>query len=457
MTYFRRNIDRVLLEWSESGGRKPLVLRGARQTGKTASVRNLGSSFDLFVEVNLERFDDLSMVRACRSHEDLLSALRTRHNIVEWPRRTLLFLDEIQESPEAIQWLRFLYEDHPEIFVVAAGSLMEVRLADKGFSFPVGRVTFRVQRPFSFFEFLRATGHEVLLGSITESTLGGSGPPPPVHKQALDLLRDYLLVGGMPEAIVRWATDHSYEAVRQIHADLVNALAKDIQKYGRGKETSYLEAAFENLPHHYGTRFRYENFAPGFKSQLMKTAVTKLEGALVVSRVWPTSSLDLPLQRKTKSAPKLLPLDIGIATSTSAVSIDQARRLPLEGLLDGRLAEVFVGRELLASGSGTDDLFFWVRDSSRGNAEVDYLLETSRGPVPVEVKAGASGSLKSLHQFLWRSDQTMGLRFFVGSYSDERHTVRMPNGELSYRLLSLPLYLAGLVGHDPASVLAGGT
>jgi predicted AAA+ superfamily ATPase len=449
MVYLPRTLDRTLEEWRDSEDRKPLILRGARQTGKTETIRHLGASFDLFIELNLERFDDLSMVRACRSHEDLLSALKTRHNIAEWPRRTLLFFDEIQESPEAIGWLRFLYEDHPELFVVAAGSLMEVRLADRGFSFPVGRVTFRTLRPFSFAEFLQAIGNEVLLDTIGDSVLDGAAPPPPVHDQALDVLRQYLLVGGMPEAVVRWASNRDIETVRRLHSDLVNALAEDIQKYGRDREIHYLEAAFENLRHHWGTRFKYQSFAPGFRSQLMKTAITKLEQAMVVTRVWPTSSLESPLRRKPKSAPKLLPLDVGIALSVSGTSIDQALHFPLDTLLDGRVAEIFVGQELLASKSVGDDIHFWVRDTSRGNAEVDYLLEGNGGVVPIEVKAGASGSLKSLHQFLWRSGRIVGLRFYSGRYVDERHTVRMPDGELEYRLLSLPLYVAGFADRVP--------
>ena len=449
MVYFPRTVDRALLKWSESKNRKPLILRGARQTGKTASVRHFGESFNLFIEVNLERFDDLSMVRACRSHEDLLSALKTRHNITDVPERTLIFLDEIQESPEAVQWFRFLYEDHPDLFVIAAGSLMEVRLADRGFSFPVGRVTFRNLQPFSFGEFLRAIGKDVLWQTVAESTLGGEAPPRAIHDQALDLLRDYLLVGGMPEAVVHWASNHNFEVVRQLHTDLINALAEDIQKYGRDAEVHYLEAAFENLKHHYGKRFKYEGFAPGFRSQLMKTSITKLEQAMVTTRVWPTSSLTVPLERKAKSAPKLLPLDIGIALSSSGISVDQARRLPLDTLLDGRVAEIFVGQEFLATRGTGDDLHFWVRDSSRGNAEVDYLLEGDGIALPIEVKAGASGSLKSLHQFLWRSGRHLGLRFFAGPYADERHTVRMPDGEFDYRLISLPLYLAGLVERIP--------
>ena len=161
--YLARDIDQVLQEWAGSANRKPLILRGARQTGKTASIRELGRHFELFVELNLERYQDMALVRACRSAEELLVALRARHNLASFPERTLIFIDEIQQSPEAIQWLRFLHEDQPQLAVAAAGSLMEVRLKEHGFSFPVGRVTFRTLRPLTFTEVLRAAGHGVLL------------------------------------------------------------------------------------------------------------------------------------------------------------------------------------------------------------------------------------------------------------------------------------------------------
>ena len=141
--YLKRDIDRVLEDWSVSSARKPLILRGARQTGKTESIRHLSLGFELFLELNLERYEDLALVRASQSAEDLLAGLRARSNVASFPERTLLFLDEIQESPEAIQWLRFLREDHPDLAVIAAGSLLEVRLQERGFSFPVGRVTFK--------------------------------------------------------------------------------------------------------------------------------------------------------------------------------------------------------------------------------------------------------------------------------------------------------------------------
>ena len=444
--YFPRHIDAILKTWAAEADRKPLVLRGARQTGKTAAVRRLAEHFDLFLELNLERFEDLSLVRSCRSADELLTALAARHNLERFPPRTLLFLDEIQESPEAVGWLRFFCEDHPELFVVAAGSLLEVRLQERGFSFPVGRVTFRVLRPFTYFEFLAANGREVLAGHLAAAVSKGRPIPPALHDQALDLLRDYLLVGGMPEAVARWVAEHNPVAVRGVHRDLVQALAEDFQRFGNLREVGYLEAAFENLRHHVGLRFRYENFAPGYKSQLMKNALAKLEAALLIHRVLPTISLALPLQERTRSAAKLLPLDVGLALYTFGSGFETARALPLSQVLDGRAAEIFVGQQLLAAVPGfPGDLFFWVSESSSSNAEVDYLVPIGGRPVPVEVKSAAAGSLKSLHQFLSRAGLGFGIRLHTGLPADERLEVRMPEGLLAYRLLSLPVYLAEML------------
>jgi predicted AAA+ superfamily ATPase len=403
----------------------------------------LGAHFEQFLELNLERYDDLALVRACRSPEDLLKALAARYNLARFPERTLLFLDEIQESPEAIQWLRFFREDHPQLAVVAAGSLLEVRLQERGFSFPVGRVTFRTLRPLSFREFLAAQGKDVLSQRLREGIIPGAEIIPPLHHQALALLRDYPFVGGMPEAVARWVESGNPAAVRQVQSDLEQAFAEDIQKYRTDVGTSDLEAAFENLPHHYGVRFRYENFAPGFKSQRMKDALGKLEAALLIARVWPTSSLDLPLAVRPKSAPKLLPLDIGLAAHTMGTGFQALASGPLERLLNGRLAEMFVGQQLLAGeATASAPPFFWVSESARANAETDYLLPGSSDPVPVEVKSGAAGSLKSLHQFLARAKCDLGVRLHAGGFADERLEVQVPDGSLRYRLLSLPLYLA---------------
>ena len=441
--YLKRNIDRVLREWSVSSARKPLILRGARQTGKTESIRQLSARFEFFLELNLERYEDLALVRASQSAEDLLVALRARSNVASFPKRTLLFLDEIQESPEAIQWLRFLWEDHPDLAVIAAGSLLEVRLQERGFSFPVGRVTFQTLRPLSFMEFLEASGHNVLVDQLVGAISEWRPIPSPLHDQATELLRTYIQVGGMPEAVVRWLESDQVAAAQQVHTDLLQSLAEDLQKYRGARDIAYLEAAFENLRHHYGLRFKYENFAPGYRSQLMKAALGKLEAALLITRVWPTSSLSAPPVARPRSAPKLLPLDTGLALSTMAFDVSELRRWPLDKILGGRVAEMFVGQELLAgTGSTRKELCFWVSESARSNAEIDFLLATQGRLLPVEAKSAASGALKSLHQFLWRSGVREAVRLHSGAFSDERHQVKMPGGVLQYRLFSLPLYLA---------------
>lgn len=451
--YYPRMIDESLRHWADEPNRKPLVLRGARQTGKTSSVRELGCRYEQFFELNLERAEDLRLVRACRSAEDLLLALGLRFGVPRIPERALLFIDEIQQHADCIAWLRFLYEDHPGLSVIAAGSLLERRLADAGFSFPVGRVTFRTLRPMTFMEFLCASGRDVLAGALEQVCATARLPPPVMHEEAMAAFRDYLLVGGMPEAVVRWNATGDLAVVHRVHRDLRQAFAEDIQKYrGHGASTD-LEEVFAAWPAHLGKRIRYTNFVPGRPSHRMKAALDKLEGALLVTRVWPTSSLALPLGIRPKSAPKLLPLDTGLELERLGVGFAELAGRPLDDLLDGRLAEMLVGQELLAASENDVPLYFWVAESSRANAETDYLVPIMGRPVPVEVKAGASGSLKSLHQFLLRSGMRLGVRLHAGAGRDERLSVQMPNMKLKYRLLTLPLYLAGQIEPLVAAVV----
>ncbi len=444
--YLPRSLDGVLAEWLDSPDRKPLILRGARQTGKSTTIRELGKRSKLFLEVNLERRADLSLVRSCASVEDLLGALATRHNIGRFPEDTLLFLDEIQESPDLVQWLRFFQEDHPKLAVIAAGSLLEVRLQERGFSFPVGRVTFRTLHPLTYLEFLQALGKSVLAVRLLAALQDRKACPRPIHEEALAMLRDYLLVGGMPEAVSNWVTTGRPAIVREIHADLLQALAEDFQKYRGVRDLGHLEAAFENLKYHVGSRFSYENFAPGHRSQSMKTALGRLEAGLLIARVWPTSDTKLPPRPRPKSAPKLLPLDTGLALSSMGTAIEDVHALAFERLIDGRLAEMFVGQQLLAGRPGRHErLYFWVSESSRGSAEVDYLLPGAGVPVPLEVKSGTSGTLRSMHQFLWRAGLHTGLRLYTGEFTDQLLQVSMSGKTLRYRLLSVPIYMAQAV------------
>ncbi len=441
MDYLSRAIDPVLREWAQSSGRKPLILRGARQTGKTEAIRHLGSDFEVFVELNLERYADAALLRGSRSPEDLLTALRARHNVAAFPPRTLLFIDEIQESVEAIRWLRFFYEDHPDLAVVAAGSLLEVRLEERGFSFPVGRVTFRTLRPLGFFELLRASGREVLATTL-ETALADASVPKALDDQALDLLREYLQVGGMPEAASQWVRTGEPSVARQVHVDLLQALSEDLQKYRDVRDQEALRAAFESLPQHYGRRYKYASFAPGYKSRPMQAALEKMSGAHLVTEALPTSSLTVPFQARLRSARKLIPLDVGLALTSMGFDVRRLRESAIDTALGGRVAEMFVAQELLTNLDDAQDLYFWVSESSRSNAEVDFVIAQGDEALPIEVKASAAGSLKSLHQFLWRSGSRRGVRLHQGAVGVEDLSVKMPDGSLDYRLFSLPLYAA---------------
>lgn len=443
MRYLPRSMDTDLMQWSGSQDRKPLVLRGARQTGKTETIRALGRNYELFAELNLERHDDRRLVGACDSADDLLTAIAVHRDVTEFPDRTLLFIDEVQEDPRVVRWLRFLHEDRPELHVVAAGSLMEVRLQERGFSFPVGRVTFRYLHPMSFHEFLFATGRERLAKVLEHAAAVLDPPSTAIHLLAEAAFREYLIVGGMPEAVARWTDGRSAVAVRQVHGDLIQAFAEDLHRYSGVRDFSHLEAAFDALRHHYGKRFKYQQFAPGFRSRQMQTALGRLEGAMICRRVWPTADLQPPLQVKPRSAPKLLPLDVGLAASSAGIPYRALETADVGSVLDGRIAESVVGQLLLSRQRRTrQDLFFWVRETPRANAEVDHLVGTHSGVLPTEVKAGAAGSLRSLHQLLWRSGGRVGLRLHGGTWADERHEVTMPDGVLEYRLLSWPLYMA---------------
>jgi len=443
--YHGRAIDAELQRWSEGKGRKPLVLRGARQTGKTAAIRQLGRGFDLYLELNLERLDDRRLVEASERPGDLLDALCLRANVPRLPPRTLLFLDEVQASPRAVALLRYLYEDLPDLHVVAAGSLLEVRLQDRDLAFPVGRVTFRYLRPFSFFEFLGAVGRDQLAARLEAAARGQAPLSEALHQESLALLRDYLWVGGMPEAVARWADERSAASVRQVHTDLRQAFSEDLQKYEVGRGQRHLELAFGHLPHHYGQRFKYERFAPTGGSAAMKGALSALERAMIVRLALPTSDLRHPLHTRARAAPKLLPLDVGLALADLGVPLPELRTAPLDGLLDGRVAEILVGQLVLSRRMQADPpLYFWVSDGA-GDAELDYLLAGPADALPVEVKAGRQGSLRSMHQYLWRSKQRLGVRLYAGPMLEEPGSVQMPDGELRYTLRSWPLYLAEML------------
>ena len=446
--FFSRNADQRLRAWFRHPARKPLVLRGARQTGKTTAVRRLAATVPHFFELNLERHADLALVRSCRSGSDLVARLQQVNNLSSVPANTLIFLDEIQEHAEALKWLRFFYEDTPELAVIASGSLLEVRLRDETLPFPVGRVEFLRLEPLTFLEFLEATEADRIANDLRKSFATAEGVDPGLHILAMERFREFLLVGGMPEAVGAWLTSRSLPEVERVHGALVQAYREDLLKYRVRAGTRYLEVVLDAAPAHYGARFRVRNLAPGERDRPLTEALHMLEKAMIIYRVRPTSSKSLPLVSRSRAAHKLIPLDIGLALAQLGVRPEQLDGEAIETLMAGRLAEAFTGVQLLAASPERDRaLSFWTREGkAKSNAEVDYLVPSPDGVLPVEVKSGAAGSLKSMHQFLAGSTGKLGVRLSAKPGGLEDLVVKLPSGKrLEYRLLTLPVYLAELV------------
>jgi uncharacterized protein len=449
---FPRSADRQLSAWFSRPGRKALILRGARQTGKTTAVRRLGQEAPCYLELNLERHGDLALVRTCQSAEQLLERLQQRHDLVDLPANTLLFLDEVQEHAPALGWLRFLHEDHPKIAVVAAGSLLEVRLRDAPLPFPVGRVEFLRLEPLTFLEFLRVTGGGRLATDLEQAFLAGGVVDGGLHDLAMERLRRFLLVGGLPEAVEAWRASENLVEVRRVHDALRQAYAEDLLKYGTRTGIHTLETVLASAPAFFGTRYKVRNLGPGERDVPLTRALELLERAMVIHRVVPTASHTLPFIPRARAARKLLPLDIGLALSQLGVRVEQLVGRACETLLEGRIAEAFVGVQLLAANPEQPRaLYFWTREGrAKSNAEVDYLISGSSGVLPVEVKSGAAGSLKSLHQFLAHAGLEEGVRLSATPGAVEDLEVKLSGGaSLRYRLRSLPLYLAELLPNLP--------
>lgn len=390
-----RDIAKQLLAWKTQVRRKPLILRGARQVGKTWSVVDFGKNhFEGSVHVvDLEKHPDWHRVfqgdlGIKRILSELEILLHTRIN----PGNDLLFMDEIQACPRAITALRYFYEESPELHVIAAGSLLE--FATRDISFPVGRVQFLDMMPMSFPEFLRATGKE------SAADLFASPParqPDAIHQMLLDEVRRYMFVGGMPESVAAYAASGKLRDAAEVHVELADAYRQDFSKYTPHVDTKCLTAVFASVARNIGRQIKYSHLAEGFTHPTIKKAFDLLCLARVISRVPSASPSGLPLGA-TSSARKFkaLMVDIGLMQHLCGMPMDaDFLQKDLLAIHQGAMAEQFVGQELMAAGHS--QLHYWAREAKSSSAEVDFLAVTDGQIRPVEVKSGAPGRLRSLH------------------------------------------------------------
>ena len=431
----QREIDQILKRWKDSKIRKPLLVRGARQVGKSFSTEGFGkANFDNLVVVNFEEspeFIDCFMDYQPKAIIDRISILT---NTTIKPQKSLLFLDEMQECPKAISALRYFYEKMPELHVIGAGSLIEFVLKSEGFRMPVGRIQSVFMYPMFFAEFLWALNEMRLLEYI--ETIGVETKIEPIFSQKLEhLFRLYLLIGGMPEAVSAYLNQVSMNEIQQLQSGLIRSYHDDFSKYASTAKHKYLKEVFRNAPRVSCQRYKYSNVNPAIESRFLKDALELLCDAKCLSKISHASGAGVPLASSENPRKfKISYLDIGLMQSSLDTRKATIQNRPILQINSGQIAEQFVAQELqsFADPYSGSSLHFWARDAKSSSAEVDFLIEIDGTPIPVEVKAGSTGSLKSMRLFLKEYPKTpLGIRYSMH--------------ELTYNdnILSIPLYMLG--------------
>ncbi|MDR0371548.1 MAG: AAA family ATPase [Prevotellaceae bacterium] len=437
---FERRIIASLRKWADSPHRKPLVLRGARQVGKTTVIEEFAGDFDTFLSLNLEKKADKALFEAADTPEDVLTAIYLLKNKEKKAGRTLLFIDEVQSSRKAVGLLRYFYEDFPELYVIAAGSLLET-LIDVQISFPVGRIDYLALRPCSFSEFLGAIGENQIREKLLKCEL-----PEAIHSRVMKLFNEFVLVGGMPEVVARYAENRDIVALRRVYDTLLNGYQDDVEKYAGNKtERNVLRHILKNGWRYAGQRIRFECFGESnYKSREVGEAFRTLEKAMVLELCFPTVSTDVPLSPDLKKSPKLLWLDTGMVNYVAKNQLNLFGTQDISEHWKGKIAEHIVGQELLShNDSVSAQRNLWVRGAKNSQAEIDFVIQTDRQLIPVEVKSGHNAKIKSMHLFMDESKHDFAIRFWNNPM--QKDTIELPSGK-KYTLLNLPFYYAEIIG-----------
>lgn len=434
---FQRLALKALRQWAEKEGRKPLVLRGARQVGKTTLVKIFAEEFDVFINLNLEEKVNADLFTMDVSFEDLLAGIYVKAGIKMENQRTLIFIDEIQNVPDAVKVLRYFYEKRPDLYVIAAGSLLE-SLVGNHISFPVGRIEYMALHPCTFTEFLGALGENILVEQIEQLEV-----PQSVHSYVMDLFKKYMIVGGLPEAVANYAKRKDWVSLNEIFNSLLSGYKDDIEKYAqRPKEQDILRYILNYGWGLAGQRFQFSKFcSSSYKSAEMGNAFRTLEKTLLLELVYPLISTSFPILPDLKRSPKLLWLDTGLVNYVAGMQESLLFTSDTDELWNGHIAEQVVGQELLgASFAFGVKRMFWVRDARNSQAEVDFVYKYKSHLIPVEVKTGDNSKLRSLHQYMDESQEDIALRLWNGPLTSD--LIRLPSGK-QYTLYNVPFYYAG--------------
>ncbi|WP_395043191.1 ATP-binding protein [Flavobacterium sp.] len=418
--YFKRLIDNLLSTWKYDDNKKPLLLRGARQVGKSSAIRNLGKSFEHYIEINFEENTAIQkLFDGVNSIENICSKLEIIYSIPIIEGKTLLFLDEIQSCENAILSLRFFYEKMPNLHVVAAGSLLEFALQSLP-SFGVGRVRTLFVYPFSFDEFLISLNENKLLE--LKNNANSNNPLDAIfHQKLTDYFKQFLIIGGMPEVVARYAQNKKLSEAQQILDDLIISYKSDFVKYNKRIPSDRINEVFEAVSKQMGNKFIYTKAGNNLSHIQIKEALQLLILAGLVIPVTHTSANGIPLGAEIDSKKrKMLILDTGLFQrilnlDISTITLEENLNL----INKGAIAELFFGLEWLKYSNPLtqNHLYYWHRENKTGNAEVDYVIQKQNNIIPIEIKSSNSGSMQSLRIFLSEKKISKGIRFSLENFS----------------------------------------
>lgn len=427
-----RKLETDLDKWKDNLYRKPLILRGARQVGKTSLVRKWGKvNYEELVEINLEKKSNLDVFDKVESVPDFIKSANIIMGKKIFPGKSLIFIDEVQESKNIMELLRFFAEERPDLHLIAAGSLLEAKMAGK-WNVPVGRVEYMYLFPMTFFEYLKSVQKGNFLEQLENAKMGQEI----IGTNFIENhFKDYILTGGMPSVVNEYVETGNFSEIKNTLSDLITSYDDDIGKYAVGSKRKYVEAIFKTAPRYAGQLFNYENFGDlGYKSREVSEAIQRLEQVRLLHQVKAINSISTPISYKHKRAKKMIWLDNGLANQAN-----DAFQSISEGNYQGRIMEQMVGQTLIASGVRRKfELAYWSRNKDEGSAEVDFCWQHENKIVGLEVKSGNSKNLKSLFSMMdIGGDKVIPVRVSWDELGVEKY---LYNGK-NYKVLSIPFYL----------------
>ena len=435
----KREIDKYLLSWKNEKNRKPLVIRGARQVGKTFSALIFAKKyFKNTIHINLENPEHLKSFQEPISLKEFEKIIKVNFKKTIDPGKTLIFIDEIQNSPSLIKLLRFFKEEWPKIHVIATGSLLEVIIKKEGFSIPVGRVEYLYLHPLNFFEYLDAKKEKELLRFLKNIQLGEKIPLA-IHQRAMNIFYEYTMIGGMPEIVKLFLEGETIEKLKTTYSSIFRGYCEDVYKYSSVANAKYLKYSIERLPLFAGNTITYEKFGEmENKSRETKNSFNTLQDAMIIYQVKATKSIELPIIPQNKRPKKIIFLDVGLVNHQMGILEEYLKIKDLNDFYKGRIAEQIVGQNILSQFTHSPaKIFYWAKEKPKANAEIDFCLTKNNKLIGIEVKSGKTGRLRSLYQFSQDVKNNQIIRIYDGEFKKEKIEIKNKKSEL----ISIPFYL----------------